>query len=306
MASAVLENPDLLRLIFSHLDHKSLGRALRTNKRWHTLDVEALWKQLCRSRWPAVAALEVKSYKSLYRSRLLAMKSAVNHGQRVPAPPPCGLDDYQFVVDLRVLDVQTTGSGTIPALRLQAVLNGADAHSLNEFREFFPRWPHPEPEGLAWVVDPEFHPDLDSKLLKASEGWHTSSRRIHRLRAQGCLSHLELSVFRKQDQTSWVLVKGEGVEQAYSEEDLDDPDEPAMMQIESLTINTYLEHTYGQLPSQCEYRLIPRIAFVKDENHWAKHRFVFLFDVRDSVSDECQDLPTDEIKQIIHRLGDWH
>ena len=77
-----------------------------------------------------------------------------------------------------------------------------------------------------------------------------------------------------------------------------------MMQIESLTINTYLEQTYGQLPSQCEYRLIPRIAFVKDENHWAKHRFVFLFDVRDS--DECQDLPTDEIKQIIHRLGDWH
>lgn len=54
MASAVLENPDLLRLIFSHLDHKSLGRALQTNKRWHTLDVQAVWKQLCFSRWPAV------------------------------------------------------------------------------------------------------------------------------------------------------------------------------------------------------------------------------------------------------------
>ena len=31
MASAVLENPDLLRLIFSHLDHKSLGRALQND-----------------------------------------------------------------------------------------------------------------------------------------------------------------------------------------------------------------------------------------------------------------------------------
>ena len=86
--------------------------------------------------------------------------------------------------------------------------------------------------------------------------------------------------------------------------DLDDPDEPAMMQIEDLQINTYLDQAYGEMPPQCDYVLVPRIAFVKDENHWAKHRFVFLFDVRDC--DQCQDLPTNEIKQIIHRFGDWH
>ena len=58
------ENPDLLRLIFSHLDHKSPG-ALQTNKRWHTLDVQAVWKQLCFRAGP-LPALEVTSYKGLY------------------------------------------------------------------------------------------------------------------------------------------------------------------------------------------------------------------------------------------------
>ena len=48
MASAVLENPDLLRLIFSHLDHLCFGRVALPDERKarNTLDVEALWKQL--------------------------------------------------------------------------------------------------------------------------------------------------------------------------------------------------------------------------------------------------------------------
>jgi hypothetical protein len=169
-ASAVLEDENLTRLILGSVDEvwewqswqdyhdefagggRALVQATATCKRWHKMDLNSVWKQLVLARWPAAAKLNVQDFKRFYRSHHMSL--VVNQGGSMPeinAAPGQDPADIQFIVDMGLsLD---SGRRSI----LSVVLDGSEAHGLDQAL-FDDDAPHRvSDEGLGWTV----HPNVD-------------------------------------------------------------------------------------------------------------------------------------------------